>query len=232
MNYRTRMKYLAKAITLIIMLLTIIPNRKWKIRLNKKLKKWHNKIYPNLFDDEDFLYYVKKKKEGFIMNIDSIQTLVMRGSNSDYGFYSPLWKNSYNLGLTSSDLYFTFIIYKRYRKQLKRLKNIIIYHSVSSSGYSLIHTSERYRAVAYKCFFNTPYLKREMINSKYEKLIFKKCYKLKPINISPDYRGYDKKTCFGINISAEERIKPHLRENKRKPNQMHWLKKTWRFNTI
>jgi hypothetical protein len=148
----------------------------------------------------------------------------MRGSNSDYGFYSPSWENSYNLGLISTDLHFCYHLYNNYRNKLSQLQNIIVFFNIPSPGYSLIHTSERYRVVAYNYFFNIPYLNDKFINPKYEKWINKKCDKLKSINIESDYRGYDKKTYYGTNILTHERIRTHIRENKREPNQLHWLK--------
>ncbi len=204
--------------------LTLLPSFRWKTKMRKRLKRWQDKIAPNLFDDKTFLSYVKRKKEGLSQNISTIETLAMRGSNSDYGFYPPDWNNSYNLGLTSTDLYTTYFLYKNNRYNLKKLRNIIVFFNIPSPGYSLIYTSERYRAVAYKYFFNIPYAKDGFIDTKYEDKILKKCKELSSIEISSGYNGYEKKTYYGKQITAENRVKPHLRENQRKPSQMHWLK--------
>ena len=109
-----------------------------------KNRKARRKVMPNLFDDDDFLMYVCKKKKGFDKNLDKIKTIAIRGSNVDYAFYAPDWNNSYNLGLTSTNLYESYYLYKKYRKDLCSLKNVILYFTVFAPGYSLIHTSERY----------------------------------------------------------------------------------------
>lgn len=184
---------------------------------------------PNLFDDKEFLHYVYKKKKGLENNVENIETLALRGSNADYGFYSPLWKNSYNLGLTSSNLYTIYHIYNNYRGELKNLKNVIIFFSVSAPGFSLIKTSERYRAVSYQYYFNIPYPINHNIESKYKIRIIKKCVKLKRPYIENDYSGYDKKEYYGTHILAKDRVKTHIRENKREPDQMQWLESLYRL---
>lgn len=195
-----------------------------KLRFVQKLKWFRTKESPNLCDDFAFLNYVYKKKIGFEKNIKTISTLAIRASTADYGFYSPLWKGSFNLGLISSDLFNTYHIYNNYRENLPNLKNLIIFFSVPTPGFSLIHTSERYRTVAYKYFFQVPYSIPEIIDPKYEQIILKKCRSLKNPKFTPDYVGYETKTYYGIHISAEERTRTHIRENKREPDQMDWLK--------
>ncbi len=225
MRYRTATKYIAKGINLLIKFLIIFPNCNFKKKTIKKFERWRNRVHPNLFDNEEFLYYVYKKKVGFENSKNSIKTLVMRGSNSDYGFYPNLYEYSYNLGLTSSDLYIAYQLYSKNRNRLPLLNNIIVYFSVSSPGYSLIYISERYRAVAYRYFFNIPYFDESKIQKKSEKLIFSKCANLQPVKLDFAYKGYEKKTDYLTDIRAEDRVVPHLRENKRKPDQMYWLKR-------
>jgi len=216
--------FLAKIISLLKRLIIYIPNAKSRKRIDKKLKKLHNKIYPTLFAEEDFLLYVKKKKEGLEQDSHRIVTLALRGSTADYGFYSPLWKNSYNLGLTSSDLHACYNLYVNYRNDLSNLKNVIIYASVSIFGFSLMKTSECYRAVTYKHFFNIPYQEEHLINPKFEKWIKERCSNLSKIELEQDYNGYEKKTYYGTNIPTYERARTHLRENRRDPDQLSWLK--------
>src|SRR5690606_31261080 len=129
------------------------------------------------------------------------------------------------LGLTSSDLYTSYFLYHNYRKCLKNLRTVLLFLSVPSPGFSLIHTSEKYRSVAYKHFFNVPYQDDKFIEDGVEKKIIKKIKKLKKIDVPNGYQGYDKKTYFSLSISPEERSRTHLRENYRNPDQMIWLKK-------
>lgn len=154
----------------------------------------------------------------------------MRGSNADFGFYSPLWDNSYNLGLTSSDFYTNYYIYKEYRVKLKSLNNIIVFLSVASIGNSLIYTSERYRAVGYKYFFNIPYAEPSMIKSRFEKRVLRKCeiVNKEKGEVHPSYSGYNKKhkiQSITSKASIISRSKTHLRENRREPDQLIWLQK-------
>lgn len=215
-----------KLLNLVIRFILLLPlSTSTKNKLTAKIKKTQKKIRINLFDDEKTLTYVKMKETGLAKKASSITTIALRGSNADYGFYAPMWQNSYNLGLTSSDFYSNYHIYENYKNKLKNLQNIIVFLSVPAPGYSLIHTSERYRAVAYKFFFGIPYSKSKQIKNRFEKRIIKKCSRLTIEESVDDYVGYDKKTYYGTDIPASERIKTHLRENGREPSQLEWLKK-------
>ncbi len=185
---------------------------------------WRNQKHPELYCDYDFLNYIIKKRNGLRKNLNTIKTLCVRASNADYGFFPQKFPNSYNLGLTSLDLEMTFKIYEKWQKTLPSLKNIIMYFSVSSPGYVLTKTSERYRAVSYGYFFGVKY-SNENILPKYEKYIRRQCQKIENtvFPIYTNYRGYEKKYFFMNDISAEIRSKKHLRENLRMPDQMCWL---------
>jgi hypothetical protein len=216
-------KYIAKLTGLLIKLINTLPSNKRQETVKKRLNDFRFKVNPNLFDSESFLYYAKRKKEGLISKLSQIETIAIRGSNADCGFYPQVWQNSYNLGLTSSDLYSSYFLYKNFRYKLSKLKNVILFASVGFIGYSLIHTREKYRAVAYKYFFDIPYAKNELINSTFENFILKKCVKLNPINNSTNYWGYENNKTIGTIISTAKRVRPHLRENKREPDQLEWL---------
>lgn len=187
------------------------------------LKKLRMNFAPNLFENKMFIEYVSRKSNGFRQRISEIKTLAIRGSNADYGFYAQLWDGSYNLGLVSSDLHSSFHIYKRFKDQLVNLEQVILFYSVSANGYSLIKTSERYRAVVYKYFFEIPYAEAGIINPKFEKYILKKCETLNHNSVESSYCGYDEYHNIGIKLPASERVKPHLRENRREPDQLNWL---------
>lgn len=218
------LKIIGRFLALFIKLLSLLPFDIVKVKIIKKLNILKNRISPALFDSETTLKYVQKKKLGLESNFGTIKTLALRGSTADYGFYSSLWENSYNLGLISSSLYTNYHLYNNYRNQLSNLQNVIIFSSVCSPGYSLIRTSERYRVVAYKYFFDVPYEKKEFINPYFEKQILKKCKSLPPQELDINYMGFEKKTYYGTDITAEDRTQSHLRENKREPDQLNWLK--------
>ena len=225
---RSKVKLIKRSIFIFIINIFISLTKKlhWEgIRLiNNKLIGLREAVSFNLFDDHAFLTYVKRKKEGFAKYSSSIKTLVLRGSNADFGFYSPAWEGSYNLGLISSDLYTDYHLYINNKDKLDNLEKVIVFISVGSIGFSLIKTKERYRAVSYKYFFKIPYQDNECINSFFEKQIFKKCKKINFQEIDSNYRGYEKKNNYATNVLPQERVKSHLRENRRQPDQLNWLK--------
>lgn len=207
----------------IIRILSYLPLEANENSFITKLIKIRKKNSPDLFDDPEFLSYVYKKKIGIELKSDSITTLALRSSIADYSFYSPLWTGAYNLGLTSSDLFSTYHLYKNFRINLPNLKNVIVFFSVPAPGYSLINSIEGYRTIAYKYFFNIPYSTEGYIKPEFEKRVYKKCNNLKISEVDSAYWGYEKKSYYGIDISAQERVRTHLRENIREPDQMNWL---------
>lgn len=209
----------------LIVFFTKLPESKPKNALVQSLKNSRKKLTVNLFANNKYLIYVCKKKLAFDNQINEIENLVCRGSNSDCSFIPDCVKNSFNLGLISSDLYTTYHLYLNNNERLKKLKNLIVFLNIPSPGYSLIKTSERYRAVAIKYFLNISYQADNYIIKRYEKWIFSKCQKLTNIQIPTNYMGYEKKLEFSNEISAKQRAKTHLRENQREPDQMLWINK-------
>lgn len=207
----------------LITIINSLPFFKGKNRIIHFLNRQKNQLGPNLFDDQKFLTYVFKKKIGLENSANKITTLGLRASTTDYSFHSPSWEGSFNLGLTSSDLFDTYYLYKLHRENLPNLKNIIIFFSVCAPGYNLIKTSERYRSVAYNYFFQVPIRNEGDIKSYFKKHIIRECKKLKIPDSDPSYTGYEKKDYYGIQISAHDRFRTHFRENQREPDQMIWL---------
>ena len=140
-------------------------------RIAKKIKRVMQKPGPTLFASESFISYVLKKKNGYEQNVRTIRTLTLGASNADYGFYSPAWADSYNLGLTSCDLFTCYHLYKTRERELSSLENIVLFFGVYSPGFSLIHSDERYRTVIYNYFFQQPYENAKEIDSKLERFI-------------------------------------------------------------
>lgn len=183
---------------------------------------FRNKKY---YYDEDFLNYVYSKKKGLIDNKNRVETLVLRGSNADFGFDPSEFPNSYNLGLTSTDLYSSYYIYQSVSKELPNLKNVIIYLNPASIGFELARTKEKYRLLAYKYFFDVP-IKYDFVDAKAEKKVLLAILKVKNKNKknSSMNDGYVKRSGCHETYEALERVKTHLRENERVPDQIYWLK--------
>ncbi len=200
-----------------------IPER-IKIVISKRIHRFINRYIPNIYDDTNFLLYAKKKKLGLEKRINEIETIVLRGSYSDYAFNPELMKKSFNFGLTSSDLYIAYYQYVNYRMRLSNLKNVVYFLNIPSPGYSLISTAERYRAVAYNYFFNIPYQKKNAIVRRSERIVLKKIKKLKFVINVDNYWGYTSEKPYS-KIPADIRVKTHLRENLREPDQLEWFNK-------
>jgi len=184
----------------------------------------YQKYRNRYFDSKGHLVYAYKKKQGLINHAASIETIALRGSSADYDFFPQYIDNSYNLGLTSSDAYIGYHLYLKSREMLPNLKNVVFYMAGFVCGMSLIRIREKYRVVSYKYFFDIPYQEDGFIDEKIEKKIFEKCEKIK-VKVPNDYWGYETKKFFVTGTSAESRAKIILRENRREPDQMIWIKK-------
>ncbi|GHU79996.1 hypothetical protein FACS1894145_5400 [Bacteroidia bacterium] len=170
--------------------------------------------------------YVYRKKHGLEKQAAAIETVAIRGSNTDRGFFPSCINHSYNLGLISSDVYSNYYLYLKLREMLPNLKNIVYFVNGFINGMSLIRIAqERYRAVSYKYFFDIPYQDDRYIDKKIEEKIFKKCKKIK-VNVPDDYLGYEIQRNFIVEMDAKLRAKKITRENRREPDQMIWLQKT------
>ncbi len=178
----------------------------------------------NIYDDISYLEYLKSKKICFENNLNSIEVLALKCSITDFSFFSPCWKNSYNLGLISINLYESYELYIKYKIKLEALKYVIIFFPIFTPGFSLIKTKEKYRLVAIKYFFEIPYQNNNLIDRKKEREIFRKCTrisnKLSSNNI--EYGYINRKNYIDL-IDVKERVSGHLRENKREPDQLEWL---------
>ncbi|SHL65946.1 hypothetical protein SAMN05444414_1257 [Roseovarius marisflavi] len=179
----------------------------------------------NRFDNSTFLKYVAGKSYAFQENSEHIETLALRDSHADYGLFTPEFPGSFNLGLTSGDLYTAFQLYSTHHKKLRNLRRVVLFFGVFSPGFSLINTSERYRTVAYKYYLSVPYQDRSCINKLAEMRIVQKCRKISSEEFSEGQFGYKKKTFFLEDVDVEKRAAVHLKENRRHQNQLIWLER-------
>lgn len=168
--------------------------------IRRRVKNSIVKVFPyygiNTFQDNEFLTYVYKKKLGLLRCADKIENLALRGSGADYDFLDQTNGPNYNLGLTSSDLYATYHLYKNSTDILPKLRNIIVFFVPIAPGLELIKTREKYRYVAYSHFFDIPYQDTRNISKRIESRIIKKCTDLTASNIPNGYQGYDKKSIW------------------------------------
>lgn len=204
-------------------MISILCRNKLAIKVAQPLIKWKKKIEQIKIIDDSFIAYVQKKKAGLENHASEIEIVGMRGSLTDYGFYTPdIIHGAYNLGLTSSDLYITYYIYAHTLRKLPQLKCLVLYYGVFVSGLSLIHTNEKYRQIVYDYFFNIPTPEDITLNDGFISHIKKKCGKVAVGDIDKNYWGYERKSWFAT-IEAKKRVTTHLRENNREPDQLIWL---------
>lgn len=177
------------------------------------------------FHDVEFLTYVYKKKLGLLRCADKIETIALGSSYADYNFLDLNNGETYNIGLTSLDMYGTYQLYKKSTNIITNLQNIIVFFAPFSPGFELSKSREKYRKVAYAHFFGIPYQDARDINTNIERVIIRKCIALAEPDLIYPYSGYDKKEYLGLNVDVVKRAKTHLRENTRLPDQMCWLNK-------
>jgi len=189
--------------------------------VNKYVKKYQDYNY---FNSKYYLDYVYRKKQGLINHAAEIETIALRGSTADYAFIPQCIENSYNLGLTSTDLYFSYQLYLKSKEMLPNLNNVVVYLAGFTNGFSIIRTNEKYRLVSYKYFFEIPFQEDGFIDQKIEKKIFGKCKNTQTI-VPDDYWGYEEGKTFMPEMDARVRAKQIIRENRREPDQMVWIKK-------
>lgn len=219
-------KLLILLIRVLLKIICLFSEKNRELYIYKKLFKFKNRITPlNQFKNHEYLNYILRKKIGLDSNRNNIKTLAIRGSNAEYDFYSPSIEDSYNIGIASTDLYFAYYFLKN--NEFPKLKNIVIFWSVATCGFSLCHIKERYRCVANKYFFNIPYQYPELINGKIEKKIIKECQIIERNipHIPNNYKGYEEKKFFVPleQMYIDERCKSHRRENERLPDQMSYF---------
>lgn len=106
---------------------------------------------------------------------------------------------------------------------MPNLKHIIYFLNVPSNGYSLIQTSERYRAVGYKYFFGIPYQDNSFIKPSFENKINKRCMEIAKRDIPNNDWGFVEDRTYTTSVLASTRVVSHLRENTREPDQIEWL---------
>ncbi len=187
--------------------------------LRKSLRKIRRKV--PFFDNDKFINYVYTKYLGYKNQLTEIHIVALRGSAADYSFYSPDWPNSFNFGLTSSDLHHSLELYRKLLCDAPRLRAILFFGGVFSPGFDLVMTSERHRLVTYKHFFQTEY-DSDHIKKKNERKIVKKILGTHPKPVESN-QGFVFDKVYQPCLDVVSRASKHLRENKREPDQMEYF---------
>ena len=174
--------------------------------------------------DRGFFNYVYTKRRDLDEARPDLKVVAIGSSLSDYGFHSAGWSESFNLGLTSSDLSVEFELYQKILRDAPNLKVVLLYSGVFMPGFNLACSSERNRLVLYKHFFGIDYNPVNRIQQNAERRILRKINKFAFESKNSD-RGYiyEKPHYPGFDVSA--RAKTHLRENQREPDQMDYFRK-------
>lgn len=164
------------------------------------------------------------KYKNFVININNTKNLVLGSSHARNGFYPQA--EDYNMGGSSQDLYTSYNLYKYVlSKNATNLKNVILFYSPFSPGFQLCKTSEAWKCVPYKVFYNINYqdIPSKTISS-IEK-IFEPRLKKYSVEISKDYRG---EYLFYDDIGEQEVLAPvakhWLKHNRRNSSQNEFIK--------
>jgi len=171
-----------------------------------------------------FFNYVYTKRRNLDDAFPEMEVVAMRGSLSDYAFHSPTWSKSFNFGLTSSDLNVSLQLYEKVLRRAPNLKTVLLYSGVFVPGFNLAYTSERNRLVLYKYFFGIDYNPVNRIEKKTERRILRKLNSFS-FELGDSDQGYiyGKPHFPGLDVGA--RVKTHLRENLREPDQMEYFRR-------
>lgn len=209
----------------------IITERNNYFYENLELKKYinnSNKTYVNL----DWAKEMLIKKKGLEANINNTQTLILGSSHGESAINPKFLKKTYNLSIPSQDLYYSYLLYKKYNTN--KIKNIVLFYSVFSQGFNLIKTSEKQRGLLYDLIFSIPYkIKNDDTNIEKEKYNNYLSNIKKYLIIDKDYHGYNQNSFFiKMNISTKKRAIKHHKENIRKISQLIYIKKIYKLSKL
>lgn len=159
------------------------------------------------------------------------ETLVLGSSHGEYG-WAPQ-KGEYNLCLASQDLYYSYQLYHKYVPKLPKLKRVVVFFSVFSSGFELDKCSEKERCMVYDALFNIPpktkFYEKNPYKNKWVQLKFFWKYLLKRKSYS-EYKG-DCVDVDGKNVQRIEsadvavRVEKALKHYRRNKIGYEYLKK-------
>jgi len=176
---------------------------------------------------QSFVEYVSKKSFHFQHYKSTIEYLAIGSSIADYSFNPRFFSlgKSFNLGLTSADLHTNLSILKQDIDEMSELKNVILFHSIFSNGFSLSETSENYRCIVYDHILGVNYShSKKPVNLELKDKIFQEITNLSDVSFEEKYFGYSRPSYYGVNVDTLDRVSKHVRENKRCPSQLSLIK--------
>ena len=175
-------------------------------------------------------YIYNLKYQGMENNLSEIETLILGSSHGVYGYLPN--KKEFNLCFPSQDLYYALKLYEIYRKKCPNLSKIYLFYSIFTPGFELSETSEKWRCVWYKKFFDikSPNAKVNILSDKLIKKLRNKIHKIcSETVISDDYRG-ENIDLDGVctfknhsNYTAKQRALDHFKSNIRSTNSNKYL---------
>lgn len=196
-------------------------NENLELKKNLEIIKKTNETYVNF----DWAKEMLIKKESFKINKYNIQTLIIGSSHGDYAVNPLFLKNTFNMSMSSQDLYYSYYLYKK--NNTKKIKNIILFYSVFSQGFNLIKTSEKQRCLLYSLIFDIPFQSKiDILEIEKNKYIQYLNNLKKNLIIDNNYLGYEQHHFFiKLNNSIKNRAKKHYKENIRNNSQLIYIEK-------
>ena len=173
----------------------------------------------------EYVTTLRAKLAGISRRAGKIEILCLGSSHADYGFRPDAFPgNAFNFGAASQDLRTSAELAKRLVPTLPHLRKIVMFFSVFSPGSCLAKTKESFRCVVYEELLHVPVPESCRLDEKECARVRKLCRRERGEDSRTDAFGFNA-SMPGFEIPAEERVRTHLRENLREPDQMSHLEK-------
>lgn len=157
------------------------------------------------------------KEQSLQRHAKTIETLVLGSSHGEFGFTPN--PTSFNLCLSSQDLYYSYQLYQKYASHLPKLHNVVLFYSVFSPGFDVGKTSESERCSHYKVLFGIPYRNRPQQFQLRQLCMQRNAARFLKRNhppLLPDYRGEGVLDMAPpTSTELEKRIAAHFKHNQR-----------------
>jgi hypothetical protein len=196
---------------------SIIPVKEWR----KKIREYYGlKKQPQI----NSFIEAKAKRNSVLSSPDSVHTIFLGSSQVMYAFRPEIYgQNAFNLGSNSQDLSSSWGIYNAVAERLSSLKTIYLGYSVFSPGYHLQKTSGSFICDLLSFLYGFDYDDYQIYPENIA--LYKKLNKYK-LNPKRNDNGYLYPEAISLgDMTLEQRIKGHIRENKRNNEQNKYIKK-------
>lgn len=168
-----------------------------------------------------------KKFMGLRLHEQTVKTLILGSSHGYYGYRADEKLDEFNGAETSQDLYYSYEIYKQF-SDAPKLKNVVLFYSVFSPGNILELTAEKWRCDFYRLFYGIPYRftpekAKENVMKSLAGFILSEQEKAP---VDTHYTGNCDYSFFLTGFDINERVKNHLKGNRRRQNQTEFVRKS------